>query len=437
LFAHDPGPRTIDFGIQPKLTVGAPNDVYEQEADRVAAQVMTMPDAKASVQREAVPEEERQTKPLGDSIQRDAMPEEDEALQAKPLAATITPLVQRDAMPEEDEALQTKPLGNAILQREAMPEQEEIQTKRSPTPHSPLPTPSLESRLSSSQGGGSPLPDEVRSFMEPRFGADFSQVRVHTGSNSVQMNRDLSAQAFTHKQDVYFGDGKAPAKDALTAHELTHVVQQTGTIAQTKADPEKVSKKVAPSLLPGLSGRNTAIQRAPGLPNKAELRGLGFKPGTKPLRTSEWEKLEKALDEYRAIGNADYSGQEQKIAEIELVISGWWTSHVSPQGAAKKSKEQAKVDEIKSLRGKIKIRKTQIDQLKQPPIPSPPTPSVIPTPIPQPQPPTPSVIPTLNLPVPNQPNRNPQLRVSFQPQSPSPPNRSPNLKIPKLPQILR
>jgi hypothetical protein len=44
------------------------------------------------------------------------------------------------------------------------------------------------------------------------------------------MNRDLNAQAFTHKQDVYFGAGKAPAKDALTAHELTHVVQQTGGI---------------------------------------------------------------------------------------------------------------------------------------------------------------------------------------------------------------
>jgi Domain of unknown function (DUF4157) len=84
----------------------------------------------------------------------------------------------------------------------------------------------LEDRLNSSKGGGSPLPDEVRSFMEPRFGADFSQVRTHTDSESIQMNRDLAAQAFTHQQDVYFGAGKSPGKDALTAHELTHVVQQ-------------------------------------------------------------------------------------------------------------------------------------------------------------------------------------------------------------------
>ena len=86
----------------------------------------------------------------------------------------------------------------------------------------------LEGLLNSSKGGGNPLPDDVRSFMEPRFGADFSQVRVHKGSESVQMNQDLNAQAFTHRQDVYFGAGKAPAKDALTAHELTHVVQQSG-----------------------------------------------------------------------------------------------------------------------------------------------------------------------------------------------------------------
>jgi len=87
--------------------------------------------------------------------------------------------------------------------------------------------------------------------MEPRFGADFSQVRVHTGSEAVQMNRDLNAQAFTHKQDVYFSAGKAPAKDALTAHELTHVVQQTGSL-QTKQYTEQ-QEKIAISSSQGTS----------------------------------------------------------------------------------------------------------------------------------------------------------------------------------------
>jgi hypothetical protein len=85
----------------------------------------------------------------------------------------------------------------------------------------------LESRLNSSKGSGSPLTNEIRGFMEPRFGADFSSVRVHTGTDAVQMNRDVNAQAFAHGQDVYFGAGKRPGKDALTAHELTHVVQQS------------------------------------------------------------------------------------------------------------------------------------------------------------------------------------------------------------------
>jgi hypothetical protein len=214
--------------VQPKLTVGAPGDQYEQEADRVADQVMSMPDAATPdlIQREAAPEdEELQTKPLAAAItplvQREMAPETEE-VQAKPLGNSI----QREAMPEEEE-LQAKSLGNGTLQREAMPEEEEaVQMKGAPDAALPAGS-NLENRLSSSQGGGNPLPDEVRSFMEPRFGADFGQVRVHTGSEAVQMNRDLNAQAFTHKQDVYFGAGKAPGKDALTAHELTHVVQQT------------------------------------------------------------------------------------------------------------------------------------------------------------------------------------------------------------------
>jgi len=85
---------------------------------------------------------------------------------------------------------------------------------------------SLQNRLTSSSSS-SPLPDAVREFMEPRLGADLSGVKVHTGQDAAEMSDQLQAQAFTHGQDVYFGAGKAPGKDALTAHELAHVVQQT------------------------------------------------------------------------------------------------------------------------------------------------------------------------------------------------------------------
>jgi hypothetical protein len=185
--------RNMAAGVQAKLTVGAPNDKYEQEADRVAEQVMGMP----AVQREGLPGEEIQTKPL---------------------VANVTPLVQREAMPEEEEEIQAKRSSGGELEADG----------------------DFESRLGSSKSGGSPLSADVRSFMEPRFGADFSGVRVHTGSDAVQMNQDMSAQAFAHGQDVYFGAGKAPGNDALTAHELTHVVQQsTPQVQQKQSDVQK------------------------------------------------------------------------------------------------------------------------------------------------------------------------------------------------------
>ena len=64
--------------------------------------------------------------------------------------------------------------------------------------------------------------------MEPRFGTDFSGICVHTGSESQHLNRSLNAQAFTVGQDIYYGASKLPTDLSLTAHELTHVVQQTG-----------------------------------------------------------------------------------------------------------------------------------------------------------------------------------------------------------------
>ncbi|MCY7272250.1 MAG: hypothetical protein LH702_00535, partial [Phormidesmis sp. CAN_BIN44] len=94
--------------IQPKLTIGQPNDQYEQEADRVADQVMSMPESAQPVQREA-------------------MPEEEDKLQPKSLAASVTPLVQREGMPEDDQEVHAKAI--APIQREATLGEEEIQPK--------------------------------------------------------------------------------------------------------------------------------------------------------------------------------------------------------------------------------------------------------------------------------------------------------------------
>jgi Zn-dependent peptidase ImmA (M78 family) len=121
----------------------------------------------------------------------------------------------------------------------------------------------LENQLNASKGSASPLPENVQAFMEQRFGADFSSVRVHTDSTAIQMNRDLGAQAFTYGSDIYFGAGKSPGNNELTAHELTHVVQQGGetqvqqsikaklTISSPKDAAEQEADAVAHRVLGG------------------------------------------------------------------------------------------------------------------------------------------------------------------------------------------
>ncbi|MCA8975777.1 MAG: DUF4157 domain-containing protein, partial [Planctomycetes bacterium] len=97
-------------------------------------------------------------------------------------------------------------------------------------------------RRESRSGGstGRPLPTATRAFMESRFGHDFSRVRVHTDSTADRSARASSAQAYTVGHDVVFGAGRyAPDTREgrrLLAHELTHVVQQTGA---GRSDPAR------------------------------------------------------------------------------------------------------------------------------------------------------------------------------------------------------
>ncbi|HEY0065944.1 MAG TPA: DUF4157 domain-containing protein, partial [Flavisolibacter sp.] len=103
----------------------------------------------------------------------------------------------------------------------------------------------VEQQLSSTKGGGQPLPESTRSGMEQSMGADFSGVRIHTDSSAVQMNKDLHAQAFTHGSDIYFNSSKFDAGSSggqhLLAHELTHVVQQ-GSAPAVQQKPEEETK---------------------------------------------------------------------------------------------------------------------------------------------------------------------------------------------------
>ncbi len=89
---------------------------------------------------------------------------------------------------------------------------------------------SFESKLNSSKGKGDQLSANTRDFMESRFGSDFTEVKIHTDSNSVQMNKELNAQAFTHGNDVYFNRGRYDPTSSSGKHWLAHelTMQQNG-----------------------------------------------------------------------------------------------------------------------------------------------------------------------------------------------------------------
>jgi hypothetical protein len=90
-------------------------------------------------------------------------------------------------------------------------------------------------------GTGQPLDHTTRAYFEPRFGHRFDGVRTHTDPQAAQWNAALGARAFAHGADIYFAAGNSPQADALTAHELAHIVQQRGThaphVIQCAPDP--------------------------------------------------------------------------------------------------------------------------------------------------------------------------------------------------------
>jgi len=196
--------------IQTKLKINKPGDLYEEEADRVADQVMRMEEPSVRKQ----PDEELvQTKPV------------------------ITPLIQKQTEEEEEEE----------------EEEEFLQAKELPGQSCEV-TPALLSHIQSLRGGGYPLSENDRAFFELRFGRDFSQVRVHTDTRAAETAQAVNAQAFTVGQDVIFGGGNYKPETIngkkLLAHELTHVIQQRGAAALTTFSPdnlefEALRKKIA------------------------------------------------------------------------------------------------------------------------------------------------------------------------------------------------
>ncbi|MFP4101711.1 eCIS core domain-containing protein [Coleofasciculus sp.] len=106
--------------------------------------------------------------------------------------------------------------------------------------------PNLEQEIQQKRGRGQPISNKIRQPMEQAFGADFSQVQVHTDSKSNKLNESIQAKAFTTGTDIFFKQGEyqpdnQPGQELL-AHELTHVVQQNGSKVQAKTDSQVATK---------------------------------------------------------------------------------------------------------------------------------------------------------------------------------------------------
>jgi len=168
--------RPSPVRLQAKLKVNTPGDVYEQEADRVAAQITNLPERQI-----------RRPCPCGGGC-----PE------CRAQHATEERLQTRSVRVNDAGAIEAPPIVNEAL-----------------------------------RSSGQPLDSSTRAFMESRFGHDFSQVRVHTDALAADSARAVSALAFTVGADVLFGTGRYAPQTTdgkkLLAHELVHVAQQTSS----------------------------------------------------------------------------------------------------------------------------------------------------------------------------------------------------------------
>ena len=163
--------------IQPKLKISQPNDPYEREADRVADQIMRMSNIEDKTH------------------------------------------VQNNS----ENKIQRKCSSCQMNDKK----KDELKISRKPTfSNNDLETTDEISNQIKNTDGGKPLDNTTKSFMESRFGYDFSDVRIHDDSKSQQLSRSVNARAFTVGNNVFLGQNEFTSDNRLIAHELTHVLQQ-------------------------------------------------------------------------------------------------------------------------------------------------------------------------------------------------------------------
>ncbi len=274
--------------IQAKLSIGEPNDKYEQEADATASKVVQQinsPTHDQSVQREEAMEEaedeELQMKPIS-SIQREWEMEEEMDEDEEVVEEVVEEVEVENE--NENEELQMKPISSIQREESTEEENEELQMKSLEQRRENLgggeASTDLESSIQSARAGGQSLDASLQNKMGQAMGADFSDVKVHTDTQSDQLNHSIQSKAFTTGQDVFFRQGEynpsSKGGQELIAHELTHVVQQNRSTIQRKLMTEGEFVNKSDSAFSGKRNNVVKIDNALKKCHGASSRSVGL-----------------------------------------------------------------------------------------------------------------------------------------------------------------
>ena len=226
-----------------------------------------------------------------------------------PPAGAKNPKTQKSFSPVPERALQKK----CILQRKASSQQ---------APSSVLPIVHDVLRTS-----GQPLDEATLSYLEPRFGHDFSKVRVHADSHAAESAQSMNAAAYTVGKDVVFNAGRyAPHTSTgkrLLAHEVAHVVQQGrgGSAPAESPTTESEASAVASSVVAGgqaIVSQGTAVGVAREEDDtpwwKQKLNPL-YNKALEVLPPAAAEKLEEANELARDLVD-EYDVTDEQLNEV-------------------------------------------------------------------------------------------------------------------------
>lgn len=302
-FTQDFSRIRVSNDLQAKLIVSKSDDIYEQEADRIAEEVVSTANSTPKLQPTAI---------FTNTIQK----QEDISQNSE---------VEEEGVPENDLDL------GALEENEENEEGIIGDETGRPKLESNASRPTKNSTIHLPSGTGQPLDTGVRQFMEQKIGHDFSQVHIHTGADAVESARQINAQAYTFKTDIFFNQGRyQPTSTAglkLLAHELTHVVQQTGSASENSRVQSKIQRQVIQAKRPRRADpprRPTRRRReeapackGPCAPSKSALHRSGCSKGSPPDTNNFLRHIHVSRAAHSLV--AEYGSNDRSIAATKTV----------------------------------------------------------------------------------------------------------------------